>query len=319
VIPFIAAVLFIQSADNPRLAQIDQEITALIRDGKAQDTLKTAPARRAEILKMVESDQLTTGTDFLRASNLYDDPMGWFETRESQFEFALCALVLGSDKAPEALKRTWDFLMVSMGERQRFGFIKASPEFDPAGKFTPDSTYASISRIFNNLEGARKLAESAKDNEEIQKLRDADQSVREGKIDWDKLRKAHDQDIAHQMRVKEMLQQGIPRTANDYEAMSLIMQHSDEFTGYRLACELMLASILLGQKDTSLAVMTYDRMLLSKGHRQRFGTQGWSSGIAPMESTGINDRMRALFHQPKLADLKAREQEMLKKYFGDGG
>ncbi len=54
------------------------------------------------------------------------------------------------------------------------------------------------------------------------------------------------------------------------------------------------------------------------GQRQRFGTQFSESGLRPIDSLGINDRMRLQFRLPKLADLKAREQEVVKRSFGGG-
>jgi hypothetical protein len=59
-------------------------------------------------------------------------------------------------------------------------------------------------------------------------------------------------------------------------------------------------------------------MLLSVGQRQRFGTQFSESGMRPLDPSGFNDRMRLQFGLPRLADLKAREQEVLKRSFGGG-
>src|SRR5688572_1409125 len=60
--------------DNTRLAEMEQQSAALIKEGKYADLMKAAPARREEIMKMIEADQVGTGKDFLRASTLYDDP-----------------------------------------------------------------------------------------------------------------------------------------------------------------------------------------------------------------------------------------------------
>jgi hypothetical protein len=306
----------VPATDNAELGALDQKVSELLKAAKYQELMKMAPDNRAAILKMVDADQIGTGVDFLRASNLYDDPMGWFETRRSQHEFALTALSLGQPKTNEALKRTWDMLLVSMGKRQRFGFMKVDPKNDPEGKYAVDPVPLAMRRVFDDPEAAKTRAQQASDNAEIKKMRDADQAIREGAIDLEKLNKAADEERGRRKRVHEMLASGVPQTPNDFEAMSLIMQHSGDFDGYRLAHELMMAGMLVGYKSPWLLTATYDRMLLSIGHRQRFATQWWQSGLAPVDPLAMNDRMRLQMGVQRLSEVQAREKEIMKRLFG---
>ena len=52
-----------------------------------------------------------------------------------------------------------------------------------------------------------------------------------------------------------------------------------------------------------LVSRTYDRMLISCGHRQRFGTQQNSVGLMPMTEDGPSDTMRVLMIAKKRAEL----------------
>ncbi len=302
--------------DNPRLAEMEVQSNAMVKDKKYPELMKLAPAHRAEILKMVEADQVGTGRDFLRASLYYDDASGWFEVRRAQHEYALMALVLGEKDAPAGLRRTWDFLMVSMGQRPRFGFMKSSPQFPLPDRLLSVSPQPVLQRVFDDPEAARAEAKLQGNNPQIMKLREEDQAIRSGPIDFKKLHAGAAKDADRRRSVIALLERGVPKTGGDFEALGLVMQHGDSFSDYRLACELATAAVILGHPDPWLISATYDRMMLSVGQRQRFGTQFSESGLRPIDSLGINDRMRLQFRLPKLADLKAREQEVVKRSFG---
>ncbi|MEZ0326634.1 MAG: hypothetical protein ACAH95_12080 [Fimbriimonas sp.] len=306
----------VPAQDNPRLAEIEKTGNDLIKEGKYAELMKGAPAQRAEILKMIEADQLGTATDFIRASKLYDDPTGWYEVRRSEHEYALMALALGSKDAPTNLRRTWDFLMASLGQHPRFGFMKSSPQFPLPERLLSIYPPAALRRIFDEPEAAIADAKDAAESAEIKKLRDDDQAIRSGPIDVKKLHEEAANDAARRRKVVELLEKGVPKTGADFDALGLVMQHGDNFDDFRLACELATASVILGHKDPWLIPATYDRMLLSVGQRQRFGTQFSENGLRPLDPVGINDRIRLQFRLPKLADLKAREQEILKRSFG---
>jgi hypothetical protein len=304
--------------DNPELAALETKSNELLKEGKYQDLMKGAPQQRTTVLRMIEADQVGTAKDFLRASLLYDDPSGWYEIRRVQHEYALMALVLGDPGAPKALERTWDFLMASMGQHPRFGFMKATPQFPLPERLQAVFPPPALKSVFDDPEQAKAEAKSAKDNAEIKQLRDADQALRSGTVDFNKLREAAAEEAKRRHRVHELLEIGAPKTGADFEGLSLVMQHGDSFDDFKLAHELAVASVIVGFDDPWLITATYDRMLLTVGQRQRFGTQFNQDGLRPLDPGGVNDRMRLQFRLPKLADLKAREQEVIKKNFGGG-
>ncbi|HSI72509.1 MAG TPA: hypothetical protein VK934_04985 [Fimbriimonas sp.] len=325
VLPLIAFGIFqrpspmpVPAQDNAELAAMEQKSNELIKEGKYPELMKGAASKRAAILKMIEEDRVGTAKDFLRASALYDDSSGWYEARRSQHEYALMALALGETGAPSALKRTWDFLMASMGQRPRFGFMKPSPQFPLPERLQSVPPPPVLQAVFDEPERARSDAKAARDNAEIKQLREADQALRSGQVDFNKLHEMASEEAKRRQRVRELLVAGVPKTGADYEGLSLVMQHGDTFDDFKLAHELSMASLIVGYDDPWLVTATYDRMLLTIGQRQRFGTQFNQDGLRPMDPIGINDRMRLQFRLPKLVDLKAREQEVMKKTFGGG-
>jgi hypothetical protein len=312
------APLPVPKQDNAMLAGMEQKAKEGNKTQAFAELTKQAAANRASILRLIEADQVGTARDFLRASLYYDDPGGWYEVRRVQHEYALMALTLSEPGAPAALKRTWDFLMVSMGHRPRFGFLKPSPQFPLPLRMQSVAPPEALKRVFDDPEAAREIAKASADNAEIRTLREEDQAVRTGQINFEKLHEAAAKDAERRKRVVELLAAGVPKTGADFEGLGLVMQHGDDFDDFMLAHELAVASVIVGFKDPWLITATYDRMLLTVGQRQRFGTQFNESGLRPMDGTGINDRMRLQFHLGKLADLKAREQEVLKNLFGKG-
>ena len=84
-----------------------------------------------------------------------------------------------------------------------------------------------------------------------------------------------------------------------------VLQHGGTPENHRLAHELSIAAIALG--DTSalwLVSRSYDRMLLSMGHRQRLNTQygGAEAKPLPLDTIGVNDRIRVALGSRRLAD-----------------
>jgi hypothetical protein len=87
-----------------------------------------------------------------------------------------------------------------------------------------------------------------------------------------------------------------------------VLQHGGTPDNYRLAHELSIAAIALG--DTTalwLVSRSYDRMLLSMGHRQRMNTQYGGATmklvkLSPLDTTAVNDRIRLALGSRRLAD-----------------
>src|SRR5207248_3325419 len=149
-------------------------------------------------------------------------------------------------------------------------------------------------------EKARVAAKSAQRNAEVKKIVDADQADRRN---WDKLtaeemKATGERDSARNLRTREIIKVGELHTASDFANAALVMQHSASFAGFQTAHELAVCSMLLGDRGTGrwLVAATYDRMLGSIGHDQRFGTQyAATAGTNPLvkvDPAGIADGER---------------------------
>src|SRR5688500_2560730 len=131
--------------------------------------------------ELVAKDALTNGADFYLASQLADDPMGWFEQRQKQHELAATALLLDEPSAPMLVARTWDQLMISMARKQRFGTMQSYDR--EAGKPGPPDVdplaAPALRALLLDTATGRRVASSAVDNKELQDIRTADQKARE--------------------------------------------------------------------------------------------------------------------------------------------
>ena len=153
------------------------------------------------------------------------------------------------------------------------------------------------------------------DNEELKRLRDADQADREpATIDW---KVVTPRDHARLGRVKELLAADRLRTPNDYVRAALVFQHGDEAADFLLAHELCVAAVMLGKNDKeagSLAAGAEDRFLKKMGRPQRFATQFWKTGAAPWRlypvDEGSYDSLRRTMGVRSLAEARAYEAEL---------
>lgn len=263
---------------------------------------KLTESSRRKVLELIALDALRTPDDFLVASTLASDPSGFYESRRLEHELALVALVMGQ---PDALRRvglTWDGLNWSMGRGQRIGTYTRN---GVANNMDPVPAPALIRELFKNPSAARARATGATNNAELQKLRDEDQADREGEIDQGKMARMQVNDSVRQTRTLEMIEEGTPKTGRDMHNAATVLQHGGTPENYRLAHELSIAAIALG--DTTalwLVSRSYDRMLLSMGHRQRLNTQygGADAKPMPLDTTGVNDRIRVALGSRRLAD-----------------
>ena len=270
------------------------------------DAAQFAPFH-AEVIRLVESNTLATGDEFFNASNLAE--LGWpdFRAMRTHYELLLAAVAKDGAEAEKYLPDAWDGLLGELGRAVRLdfnGWAKQNPDYreiDPAPKC--------IQAVLRDPAAARAAAKSAKDNSEMQTIVDADQAARQK--DWGKLTKAElqavgDGDHQRNARTREIVAAGGLHTADDFANASLVMQHSSRFAGYELAHELAVCSLLLGDRATGrwLVAATYDRMLDSVGHDQRFGTQYMNDTLMRVDEEGICDAERlALGCQSLMAQL----------------
>ena len=113
-------------------------------------------------------------------------------------------------------------------------------------------------------------------------------------------------DAARNGRIQAIVAHGDLHTANDFSRASLVMQHSSKFSGYELAHELAVASLILGDRKLGrwLVAATYDRMLLSAGLDQRFATQSADYGLRDVDEAGLCESERRALGCKTLAQMR---------------
>ena len=144
------------------------------------------------------------------------------------------------------------------------------------------------------------------DNAELVAIYQLDQIDRQSEpIDWAAVSQ---RDTERQLRVRQLLESGEVQTGADYHHAALVLQHSSEVEGIKLAHELAMVGMALGDRESRwLAAASYDRLLTKLGLGQRFGTQYVSNGagdpmhFAPIEP-GVTDGMRAAMKCPALRE-----------------
>lgn len=290
------------------LASLETKAAGLAWNGRA-------PVR-AEVVRLVGSGALTSAADFRRAADLMG-PTGFparfilrYEDARVWYELDLTAFALGDPLAARTLPLAWDVLQMSMGKGQRFG-TRPSPEGTVPGSTTyPDPASRSVLAVVADPTDARSRAARTKDSAELEGLKTADQADRTGKTI-----SAEDRDRNDFERVKRVLRiadTGRIVTANDFENAFLVLQHGLGNGFHVRAHEMaMCAALLTGNADPSakplyraLASMalSYDRMLQSSGHLQRFGAQVQGR----VDPEGTCDAEREAMRVPPLGEQPTR-------------
>lgn len=257
------------------------------------------------VVKFVNDHGCKTGESMRRAALMIDGVESEFRLQRVQYELALCAAALNDKAAKDLLPKAWDRLMVTMGQPMR---LNAEGWFRPGQenyyRYEPTPT------VISDVLLARRKGSATKDNAEVQKIVDEDQKVRQG--DWSKFTEKEMLEVAHgdkerQKQILTIVKDGKLSTAQDFANASLVLQHSERFEGYQLAHELAVCSLVLGDRTLGrwLTAATYDRMLRSVGHSQRFGTQYGPLGHCYTDEYAINDTERAALGCPTLE--KARK------------
>jgi len=261
-----------------------------------------AERSRVRVAELVAADELRTPADFLAASRLMADPSGFFENRRVEHELALTALVLGDTGALHRVALSWDGLNWSMGRGQRLGSYTRN---GVPNNMDPVPAPLVIRELFKDIAAARRRAVAAMNDTALQRMRDADQADRTGEPNAAMMSRMRANDPARRARVLQLVADGVPATGRDFQNAATVMQHGETPDDYRLAHELTITAIALG--DTSavwLLSRSYDRMLLSMGHRQRLNTQygGSTMSLMPLDTSAVNDRIRVALGSRRLAD-----------------
>ena len=270
--------------------------------------------RTKQATELIESNTLKTGDEFFRVSKFVYQTENRFHAERVHYELLLAAAALGHAEAERGLASAWDNLLSSLGRPLRTdfaGLVQKNPEFFEFVA-APDCVQA----VLRDPEKARVAAKSAQRNAELKTIVDVDQADRRNwsKLTPDEKKATGERDGARNFRTREIIKAGDLHTASDFAAAALVMQHSSGFSGYQIAHELSVCSMLLGDRGTGrwLTAATYDRMLGSIGHDQRFGTQYLYPGmagtatLATVDPAGICDAERTALGCPTLEQARNR-------------
>ncbi|WP_316734924.1 tetratricopeptide repeat protein [Pedobacter aquatilis] len=155
----------------------------------------------------------------------------------------------------------------------------------------------------------------SKNNEELQKMYDEDQSARlSGKIDWKILLK---QDSLREQKVYEFIKDGKIITGKDYYNSAMIFQHGRDTIASSMAVKQMRKAIELDPSVNKwLLAAAIDRDLMRRNQPQIYGTQYVKMGQNAkferykIDTTKITDEQRKYYNVETLAQQKAKERSM---------
>jgi hypothetical protein len=275
-------------------------LDALAARAPTQDSTPARDAEfTAELYRLIESNSLKTGAEFARAAEFARYGIGGeFRKERVRYELLLAAVARDHAAAEKELAGSWDAMLTAVGRPVRMDFediLNKRP--DVAYYVSIEPAPACVQAVWRDPVAARTAARAAKDNAELQAIVDADQAVRQK--DWSKFtpeehKALREGDRTRNARTREIVKAGALRTPADFANASLVMQHSPAFPGYQLAHELAVCSLLLGDRQMGrwLVAATYDRMLGSIGHDQRFGTQYMGDAPIEIDERGICDEQR---------------------------
>jgi hypothetical protein len=275
------------------------------------DFVERLNQRNEQVLRLIENNALHTGDEFFRAAKLINT-FNRYQLARVRYELLLAAAAQGHPEAPQQLAGAWDMLLASLGRPLRFdlgGQAEKQPQF-----FDSDPAPNSVQAVWRDVEQARAAAATAAPHADVKQIVEADQADRRGprpQTNEDRQSMA-ERDHLRNQRIREIIAAGELRTAADFANAALVMQHSGKFSGYQTAHELAVSALILGDQGRGrwLVAATYDRLLGSIGHQQRFGTQyrgiGGQPALADVDIVGISDAQRVALGCPSLEAAKNR-------------
>jgi hypothetical protein len=277
----LATALALSAADLPDATTSTPPDALAALEARAPKPVGSAtatPAFRAEVEHFIEADTLASADDFFRAASLFNGPITEFRSARLRYELLLVAAAKQHPQAAGFLPLAWDMVLCKLGRPMRYDAAGLYAYDRDSGAFALEPAPDAIRFVWHDPAAARERAAAAADNAEVQTIVEADQAAR---MNWSALTAEQQRDLPvadrrRNNRIREIVVADGLRTAADYARASLVLQHSAAFDGYRLAHELAVCALLLGDRGIGrwLVAATYDRMLNSVGLEQRFGTQG---------------------------------------------
>ncbi len=219
---------------------------------------------------------------------------------------AACCLALSKRPEPAIA-----FLLRAIEQGYRdFNWLKTDP--DPVSLHTHEQ-WNRVLAVCEKLEEQYRASVNA----ELYDLFQADQAERmDDDINWDSV-SVHDQQ--RRERVRELLDSGLVKTADDYYHAAMIFQHGTDSSDYLLAHQLARQAVELDSTHANalwLVAASKDRYLHSIDKPQWYGTQFrqvdgvWT--IEPIDTTAVTDADRKRLHVPPLSEARRRAAAMNK-------
>ena len=154
-------------------------------------------------------------------------------------------------------------------------------------------------------------AETPPDSERLAEIFSEDQAARQAApIDWEAV---WVMDAQHRKEVLGMLSAGKIRTSNDFYRAAMLMQNGETTGEYQLAFSLSRISATLDPSNRNalwLSAASWDRILMSKGVPQWYGTQyrtpspGAPTELYRIDESIVTDAERAATNVPPLQEAK---------------
>lgn len=305
MLPTVALYLVLQT---PTLADLEAKASQIKPGGDWQAANKIREEVNNGIVALITENKLKP-EDFERASQIVSATGNDFRTSQMQYELSLAGLAAGNENSAKNIAMKWDMFLMTMGRHRRIGAVN----FPESERYRVQPTGQGIIDAMKDSAKAEQTAAASKNNEEIQKIVDADQADRRAdfsKMTMEQMNALSARDKERLKRIREMVAKGEPKTGADFFNAALVCQHGDTFDDYATAHELSVVATMLGDKRSAwLAGASYDRMLINSGHPQRFTTQySLSNGVTTLQwfdPERINDTIRVAVVKKTLAQAKA--------------
>ena len=246
----------------------------------------------SDVLELVESNRIAGGGEFLRTAALLAGSGSQLRFARTRYEMLLCAIVRvepGSVKAlPEAWRNLRDASGVAVKQDER------ANRADDGGEFS--ANVGGVAGIFGSPGAARVQAKDREDSPEVKSIADSDQLFRRKdpvtfSAEWSSL---VDESKRQKVRLRELIDENKLSTMLDFLGAAQVLEHSERLGDLRLAHELALCSLLLGNNSRTrwTVAVTYDKLALAIFSKQRFGTQLNNEELLPVDESGICDSQR---------------------------
>ena len=214
--------------------------------------------------------------------------------------------------------RSSESLLRADGEdRLAFALVAENPDFVTL-TFIRADRFAVVAAEWDEEERYYVRDPEPPPNAEIAAIYAADQADRlplGRRIDWTVV---GPRDEARRARVRQMLDDGLLRAADDYYYAAMVFQHGEAPEDYLLAHAFAMAAQAGGRPDAAwIAAATFDRFLHNIDRAQIFGTQyvgqvGERLTQGKYDSALIPDSLRRALGVPTLEQQEAQRLEMEK-------